>query len=380
MPGMTNGPSAGRPAGHSAWVTVLGRPPGKGAGALHATRIGEAIPRARARNGAALAQAQIGGRGCRFARRACVVPVNLAAGTGGRTAEQGGRDEVRAADLRRAGRQREPGPGSRRGNRGLAGLHGGHQGGGGAARRGAAHLAGHGHHGPAERRGTAAHRRAVRRDQGALARLLPAGGRQPRRGAGLGGQDAHHALRHRGGAAGAGRHALADSAGVAATAALERAFRYEWTTVVAVVSRRLGDLQAAEDAAAEAFTAAATAWRRDGVPPNPGAWLTLTAWRKAVDQLRRDRSVVRHGLDEGTLAGPGLAGDPEQEGAVMEDERLGLIFACCHPALALEVRVALTLRYAAGLTTREIAAAFLLPEPTIAQRLVRAKRKIRDAG
>jgi len=161
-------------------------------------------------------------------------------------------------------------------------------------------------------------------------------------------------------------------------AALERAFRDEWTAVVAGLSRRLGDLQAAEDAVAEAFAAAATAWRRAGVPPNPGAWLTLTAWRKAVDQLRRDRPVARHGLDEGTLAAPGLESD--QEAAVMEDERLGLIFACCHPALAPEVRVALTLRYAAGLTTREIAAAFLLPEPTIAQRLVRAKRKIREAG
>jgi RNA polymerase sigma-70 factor (ECF subfamily) len=150
--------------------------------------------------------------------------------------------------------------------------------------------------------------------------------------------------------------------------------------VVAVISRRLGGLQAAEDAVAEAFTAAATAWRRDGVPPNPGAWLTLTAWRKAVDQLRRYRPVARHGLDEGTLAAAGQEGEPVQEGMLMEDERLGLIFACCHPALAPEVRVALTLRYAAGLTTREIAAAFLLPEPTIAQRLVRAKRKIRDAG
>jgi RNA polymerase sigma-70 factor, ECF subfamily len=150
--------------------------------------------------------------------------------------------------------------------------------------------------------------------------------------------------------------------------------------VVAALSRRLGDLQAAEDAVAEAFAAAAVAWRHGGVPPSPGAWLTLTAWRKAVDQMRRDRPVARHGLDEASLADP--AGDigAEREGAVMEDERLGLIFACCHPALALEVRVALTLRYAAGLTTREIAAAFLLPEPTIAQRLVRAKRKIREAG
>jgi RNA polymerase sigma-70 factor (ECF subfamily) len=165
--------------------------------------------------------------------------------------------------------------------------------------------------------------------------------------------------------------------------ALEHAFRDEWTTVVAALSRRLGDLQAAEDAVAEAFAAAAVAWRRGGVPPNPGAWLTVTAWRKAVDQLRRDRPVARHGPGTTELADP----DQEREGAMtederllMEDERLGLIFACCHPALAPEVRVALTLRFAAGLTTREIAGAFLLPEPTIAQRLVRAKRKIREAG
>ncbi len=162
--------------------------------------------------------------------------------------------------------------------------------------------------------------------------------------------------------------------------ALERAFRDDWTTVVAGLSRRLGDLLAAEDAAAEAFAAAATAWRRGGVPPRPGAWLALTAWRKAVDQLRRDRPLARHGLDAAPLADPGESIDAGEEGAVMEDERLGLISACCHPALALEVRVALTLRYAAGLATREIAAAFLLPEPTIAQRLVRAKRKIHEAG
>src|SRR5262249_35765782 len=154
-----------------------------------------------------------------------------------------------------------------------------------------------------------------RRDQGAPARLLPAGSRQPRRGAGLGGQDAHHALRHRGGAPGEGRHALADSAGVIA-AALERAYREEWTTVVAGLARRLGGLQAGEDAAAEAFPAAATAWRRGGVPPNPGAWLTLTAWRKAVDELRRDRPVAQHGLDAAALADPGQGSDAEQEGAV----------------------------------------------------------------
>jgi RNA polymerase sigma-70 factor (ECF subfamily) len=155
-------------------------------------------------------------------------------------------------------------------------------------------------------------------------------------------------------------------------ATLEHAFREEWTVLVATLARRLGDLQAAEDATAEAFAAAAQAWERDGVPPNPGAWLNLTAWRKAVDQCRRDRlhdrSVAEHGPELARTSVEGPA-----------DDRLGLLFACCHPALALEVRVALTLRYLAGLTTREIAAAFLLPEATVAQRLVRAKRRIRQA-
>jgi RNA polymerase sigma-70 factor (ECF subfamily) len=160
---------------------------------------------------------------------------------------------------------------------------------------------------------------------------------------------------------------------------LEHAFREEWTAVVAALARRLGDLQAAEDATAEAFAAAARAWARDGVPPNPGGWLTVTAWRKAIDQLRRDRlvAVEEHVLDE-MAAGAGEEGAPMEAGLV--DDRLGLVFACCHPALALEVRVAMTLRYVAGLTTAEIAAAFLLPEPTLAQRLVRAKRKIREQG
>ena len=154
--------------------------------------------------------------------------------------------------------------------------------------------------------------------------------------------------------------------------------------MVATLARRLGDLQAAEDAAAEAFAAAATAWR-DGVPPNPGGWLMLTAWRKAVDAHRRTAAVA---VDPQLLGEIALRAQPE-EAAVDElatqprqlgDDRLGLIFACCHPALALEVRVAMTLRYVAGLTTKQIAAAFLIPEPTLAQRLVRAKRKIRDAG
>ena len=130
----------------------------------------------------------------------------------------------------------------------------------------------------------------------------------------------------------------------------------------------------------EAFAVAARTWRADGVPPKPGAWLTVTAWRKAVDQLRAQQHIARTGLSAqaGSVADAAEGADPEV--VTMEDDRLGLIFACCHPALAPEVRVALTLRYVAGLTTIQIAAAFLTPEPTLAQRLVRAKRKIRDAG
>jgi RNA polymerase sigma-70 factor (ECF subfamily) len=172
---------------------------------------------------------------------------------------------------------------------------------------------------------------------------------------------------------------VAGTPGVA-TVALERAYRDEWTAIVATLARRLGDLQAAEDAVSEAFTTAARTWPAGGVPPKPGAWLTVTAWRKAIDQLRAQQHVSKAGLSPQISAA-----DQENEGAdpeevTMEDDRLGLIFACCHPALAPEVRVALTLRYVAGLTTREIAAAFLTPEPTLAQRLVRAKRKIRGAG
>jgi RNA polymerase sigma-70 factor, ECF subfamily len=163
---------------------------------------------------------------------------------------------------------------------------------------------------------------------------------------------------------------------VTAAAGLADAFREEWAAVVATLARRLGDLQAAEDAAAEAFTAAARAWERDGVPPNPGGWLTVTAWRKAVDQLRRDRSLA---VDPHTLGDLAPAGDAVTGGELVDD-RLGMVFACCHPALALDVRVPMTLRYVAGLSTRQIAAALLLPEATLAQRLVRAKRKIREAG
>ena len=176
--------------------------------------------------------------------------------------------------------------------------------------------------------------------------------------------------------------------GVAGATRLERAFREEWGEVVATLARRLGDLQAAEDAAAEAFAAASVAWARDGVPSNPGGWLTVTAWRKAVDAYRaggaRTASVDPRLLGEITAAepaaGPAAGGGEQAMTETLGDDRLGLIFACCHPALAEEVRVALTLRFVAGLTTREIAAAFVVPEATLAQRLVRAKRKIRESG
>jgi RNA polymerase sigma-70 factor, ECF subfamily len=173
---------------------------------------------------------------------------------------------------------------------------------------------------------------------------------------------------------------VAGTPGVTTTAALERAYRDEWTAIVATLARRLGDLQAAEDAVSEAFTAAARTWPGDGVPPKPGAWLTVTAWRKAVDQLRGQRHISKAGLSPQVTAAAPENETTDPEVVTMEDDRLGLIFACCHPALAPEVRVALTLRYVAGLTTREIAAAFLTPEATLAQRLVRAKRKIRGAG
>jgi RNA polymerase sigma-70 factor (ECF subfamily) len=164
------------------------------------------------------------------------------------------------------------------------------------------------------------------------------------------------------------------------TSALDRAFREEWPAVVAIIARRLGDLQRAEDAAQEAFAAAARIWPAEGVPPRPGAWLTLTAWRKAIDQLRRDQVAAEHAVGAWPVELPDEHSGVDDETLPTEDDRLRLIVTCCHPALALEVRVALTLRYVAGLTTKEIANAFLLPEATLAQRLVRAKRKIREAG
>ena len=157
--------------------------------------------------------------------------------------------------------------------------------------------------------------------------------------------------------------------------AIARAHHGEWARVVAGLARRFGDLDLAEEAAAEAYVAAVERWPRDGVPPNPGGWLTTTATRKAIDRLRREshRDAKHHATQmfiDDTLSEP--------TGPV-EDHRLRLVFTCCHPALAMEARVALTLRLLGGLTVAEIARAFLVHETTMARRITRAKAKIKAA-
>ncbi|PRZ41529.1 RNA polymerase ECF family sigma subunit [Antricoccus suffuscus] len=157
--------------------------------------------------------------------------------------------------------------------------------------------------------------------------------------------------------------------------AITRAHHEEWGRVVAALTRRLGDLDLAEESAAEAFATAVERWPVDGVPPNPGAWLTTTAHRKAIDRIRRENK-----RDDKQKAARLMYGDeaPEPLGAI-DDDRLRLIFTCCHPALALETRVALTLRMVGGLTVPEIAAAFLVREAAMEQRITRAKAKIKAA-
>jgi RNA polymerase sigma-70 factor (ECF subfamily) len=148
--------------------------------------------------------------------------------------------------------------------------------------------------------------------------------------------------------------------------------------VVATLIRVTGDWDLAEECAQDAFAQAIERWPRDGVPRNPGAWLTTTARNRAVDRVRRAATGVAK-LQEAAVLSPDDEPNHDDDSGV-EDDRLRLIFTCCHPALSLEAQVALTLRTLAGLTTTEIARAFLVPEPTMAQRLVRAKRKIRNAG
>jgi RNA polymerase sigma-70 factor, ECF subfamily len=161
------------------------------------------------------------------------------------------------------------------------------------------------------------------------------------------------------------------------TAPLERVFRDEWGRVLATLIGLLGDFDLAEEAAQDAFATAAARWERDGVPSNPRAWLLTTARNRAIDRIRRERV-----LDEKTrlLEAGGRDDITMDDETAIPDERLELVFTCCHPALATEAQVALTLRTLGGLTTEEIARAFLVPEATMAQRLVRAKRKIKQAG
>jgi len=163
---------------------------------------------------------------------------------------------------------------------------------------------------------------------------------------------------------------------VTAADAIARAHRDEWARVVASLVKRFGDLDLAEESAAEAFATAVERWPADGVPPNPGAWLTTTANRKAIDRIRREsrrddkhrEALVLH--DD----------EPHESLGAIDDDRLRLIFTCCHPALAVESRVALTLRLVGGLTMPEIARAFLVQESTMGQRITRAKAKIAATG
>jgi RNA polymerase sigma-70 factor, ECF subfamily len=165
-------------------------------------------------------------------------------------------------------------------------------------------------------------------------------------------------------------------------AAIAAAFRGERAAVLATLIRHVGDFQLAEDAVQDAFVDAVTAWRRDGVPARPGAWLTVAARRRAIDRMRRNRSVADRADRLAELMRLDREEHPDEDednDSAIVDDRLRLIFTCCHPALDLPARVGLTLRALGGLTTGEIARAFLVAEPTMGKRIVRAKRKIADA-
>jgi RNA polymerase sigma-70 factor, ECF subfamily len=159
-------------------------------------------------------------------------------------------------------------------------------------------------------------------------------------------------------------------------AALERVFREEWGRVLATLIGFLGDFDLAEEAAQDAFAMAADRWPRDGVPSSPRAWLMTTARNRATDRIRRERALAA----KFALLAADIRAEAPMATTEFPDERLELIFTCCHPALSVEAQVALTLRTLGGLSTDEIARAFLVPERTMAQRLVRAKRKIKAAG
>ncbi len=161
--------------------------------------------------------------------------------------------------------------------------------------------------------------------------------------------------------------------------AIETVYRSDWSRIVAALIRLTGDFDLAEEAVQEAFAAAVQEWAA-GVPDSPRAWILQTARHKAIDRIRRQarlQEIVKEQVSAGAIR---TADEPDPEASDIPDERLRLMFTCCHPALAPEAQVALTLRMLGGLETDEIARAFLTPVATMAQRLVRAKRKIRDAG
>jgi RNA polymerase sigma-70 factor, ECF subfamily len=169
------------------------------------------------------------------------------------------------------------------------------------------------------------------------------------------------------------------------TETLDAVFRREAGRCTATLIRVLGDIDLAEDAVAEAFAIAAEQWPKRGIPPNPGAWITTTARNRAIDRLRRESTRVERYITAYRMHAQDTGPDSTPEGDALDrfvdvvpDDQLRLMFLCCHPALAADSQVALTLRLLGGLETGEIARAFLLPEATIAQRLVRAKRKLRD--
>lgn len=171
-----------------------------------------------------------------------------------------------------------------------------------------------------------------------------------------------------------------DGTGLTVQQAVEHAYRSEWGRVLAGVAARVGDLSLAEDATADAFTAALTVWPESGVPVNPGGWLQTTAYRRAIDRLRRSATHDRKLAELESQLESQLERTTEAPAdSPIPDERLELIFCCCHPAFAVEAQVALTLRCVAGLGVAEIADAFLVSEQTMAKRLVRAKQKVRDA-
>ena len=162
---------------------------------------------------------------------------------------------------------------------------------------------------------------------------------------------------------------------------IEDAFREHWGRAVAALVRATGDVDLAEDAVQDAFAIAVERWPRDGIPASPLGWIVTTARNRAIDRLRREQTLQAKLPEVERLAAAGRDGREEDEmESTIPDERLALIFTCCHPALARDAQVALTLRLLGGLTTDEIARAFLTGEQTMAQRLVRAKRKIRAAG